>query len=123
MTSLITMTTIAIKTTATITMTIIIPTHSKPSAQSIAQATSICLTPAAVSIVRECVCATITRVALRLGADLQPHLRLQLGHLLVDLLSVADHSVISNTVVGIRSLSEKGADLLGCLFLVLCSVV
>jgi hypothetical protein len=70
--------------------------------------------------------ATVRRVALRLGADLQPHLRWQLGHLLVDLLSVADHSVISNTVVGIRSLSEKGAVLFHVIRLccvLLCSVV
>ena len=66
------------------------------------------LDPSAVSVVRECVCTSITRVALRLGAGLEMHLRRQLGHLLVDLLSSQDHSVISNTVIGIRSLSEQG---------------
>jgi hypothetical protein len=78
------------------------------SAKNIAEASNIRLDQAAVSIVRECVCTSITRVALRLGSDLQPHLRIQLGQLLVDLLASADHSVINNTIIGIRSLSEQG---------------
>ena len=61
-----------------------------------------------ITIIRECVCTAITRVALRLGNDLQHHLKVQLSVLLIELLSSDDHSVIINTVIGIRSLSEEG---------------
>ena len=84
----------------------------RPSAQSIAESSCIRLDKTAVTVVRECICTSITRVALRLGMNLEFYLREQLGHLLIDLLSSDDHSVISNTVIGIRSLIEQGKHLI-----------
>ena len=62
----------------------------------------------AIALIRECTSTAITRVALRLANDLQGHLKIQLGILLIELLSSDDYSVVINTVVGIRSLSEQG---------------
>ena len=78
-------------------------------ARALAESSLIRLDKLTITIIRECVCTAITRVALRLGNDLQHHLKVQLGVLLIELLSSDDHSVIINTVIGIRSLSEEGS--------------